>query len=426
MQPTYYPIQSIVSNLFKLAVYAMVIVYLAGCFTPLHIHFDSIRYYNLKDCMEHKCAPGSFASTDYLPYGYTTLLLIFSKLGMLKSFSIVLINCIYVFAGLWFVKKIFDQQVHPFLLAVVVLFNWVLIKFVTHPLSEMQYIFFSCASLYCFHMYREKKSYLYLGLSFVLCILTIFTRTVGIALVPALFLGVAWQHKEELKRIIQKNKILLLILAALVVVLVFLAKALKILDYTHLLKGPLEQGVGHFIGTNLQNHFTELGEIFLNIPSNKIMNYLPASVGTLAFIALGVLCFAWFMYTMFSRRSNIPFYIRIYLLFYSFIILNWPYYDPRFWVPILPLIAVVILRTPFSRRPALKIFSRLYLVAYMALGIFASLYSLYIGFNKERFSRNQAKGDYRNEYEIHFFGKPQTDTATHVDQNVVDILNKYD
>src|SRR5690348_14784925 len=159
MQPTYYPINSTISNLLKLAMYAMALVYLVNCFTPLHMHFDSIRYYNLKDCMEHKCDPGSFAATDYLPYGYTTLLLIFSKLGILKSFSIILINCIYAFAGLYFIKKIFEQQVHPYLLVAVVLFNWVLIKFVTHPLSEMQYIFFSSASLFCFHLYRQKSSY---------------------------------------------------------------------------------------------------------------------------------------------------------------------------------------------------------------------------------------------------------------------------
>jgi hypothetical protein len=426
MQPTYYPINSTMGNLFKLAMYAMALVYLASCFTPLHIHFDSIRYYNLKDCMEHKCDPGSFAATDYLPYGYTTLLLIFSKLGILKSFSIILINCIYVFAGLYFIKKIFEQQVHTYLLIVVVLFNWVLIKFVTHPLSEMQYIFFSSASLYCFYLYRQKNSYFYLGLSFVLCILTIFTRTVGIALVPTLIFGVAWQHKEELKRIINKNKALLVIVAALCVALVFLARALKIVDYTNLLKGPLSQGVGHFLGTNLQNHFTELAEVFINLPSNKVMTYLPSSLGTIAFVALGVCCFAWFMYGTFSKRSNIPFFIRVYLLFYSFIILNWPYYDPRFWVPILPLIAAVILRTPFNSKPIIKAFGRLYLAVYLALGVFAALYSVYIGFDKERFSRNQAKGVYRNEYEVHFFRKPQSDTATHIDQNVLDILNKYD
>ncbi|MFT3826435.1 MAG: hypothetical protein QM731_21115 [Chitinophagaceae bacterium] len=427
MQPTSYPaLNTTLNNLFKLAILAMGIVYLAGCFTPLHLHFDSIRYYNIKDCIQYGCAPDSFAATDYLPYGYTALLILLSKLGILSSFSITLVNCLYVFAGLYFIKKIFEKLVNPLLLIVLVLFNWVLIKFVTHPLSEMQYIFFSCASLYCFHLFREKKSFIHLALSFVFCILTILTRTVGISLLPALFLGVAWEYKDELTRLIRKNKIAIVILLVAGVGAVFFAKQLKILDYTNLLKGPLEKGVGNFVGENLRNHFTELSEVFLNIPSNKILGYLPASIGSKLFIALGVLFFAWFMYCTFARKSEIPFYIRIYLLFYSIIILNWPYYDPRFWVPILPLIVVVILRTPFNTKPILKLFSRAYLVVYVALGLFAAAYSLYVSFNKERFAKSHAKGVYRNEYEIHFFGKPQTDTATYIDNNVVDILNKYD
>ena len=116
----------------------------------------------------------------------------------------------------------------------------------------------------------------------------------------------------------------------------------------------------------------------------------------------------------------------MYLLFYIIIIMNWPYYDPRFWVPVLPLMVIVILQTPFNSRPWLKGVSRIYLTAYLALGLFAAAYSLYVGLDKERFAKNQAKGVYRNEYEIDFFGKPQTDTAVYVDPEVLNILKKYD
>jgi len=427
VQPTYYPLNATLTNLFKLAMFGMALVYLAGCLTPLHIHFDSIRYYNIKDCIEYGCAPGSFAATDYLPYGYTGLLIGLSKLGVLNSFSIVFVNCVFVFAGLYFVYKIFAGQIHPFLFAVLALFNWTVIKFVTHPLSEMQYIFFSCASLYCFHLYTKKKSYLQLGLAFLFCILTVLTRTVGISLLPALVLGVAWQYKNELKRIVQKNKVLLLAIVAVGIAgIVFFASKLKITDYTNLLKGPLEKGVGNFIGENLKNHFTELTEVFFNTPSSKLMGYLPGSMGKGLFVVLGVIIFGWLMYNTFSKKSNIPFYIRMYLLFYSVIIMNWPYYDPRFWVPVLPLLVVVILQTPFNSKGWLKGLSRVYLAGYLALGLFAAGYSLYVGMDKERFAQKQASGVYRNEYETIFFGKPLSDTARKVDGEVLNILRKYD
>lgn len=422
-----YPQQVTLTKFFKLAMLGMGAVYLVSCFTPLHIHFDSIRYYNIKDCIEFGCAPDSFAATDYLPYGYTGLLIGLSKLGMLNSFSIVFINCLYVFAGLYFVYRIFAGRVHPFLFAVLALFNWTLIKFVTHPLSEMQYIFFSCASLYCFHLYTKQQRLLHLLLAFVFCVLTVLTRTVGISLLPALALGVVWQYRKELKHIVQKYKVLILVIAVLGVAgLILTASKLKITDYTILLKEHLAQGVGHFVGENLKHHFTELTEVFLNMPSSKLMGYLPGSLGKGVFLVLGIGIFGWVMYITFARRSNIPFYIRMYLLFYSLIILNWPYYDPRFWVPVLPLLVAVVLHTPFNSTRWLKGLSWVYLAGYLALGIFAAGYSLYVGLDKERFARKQANGVYRNEYETKFFGKPLSDTATHIDQEVLNILKKYD
>jgi len=427
VQPASYRLNPVFSNMLKLAMFAMAAAYLLGCFTPLHIHFDSIRYYNIKDCIEYGCTPGSFAATDYLPYGYTALLIGLSKLGILNAFSIVFVNSVYVFAGLYFVYKIFAGQVHPFLFAVIALFNWTIIKFVTHPLSEMQYIFFSCASLYCFFLYTKKKSFLWLLLSFVCCILTVLTRTVGISLLPALVLGVGWEYRAELKRIVQKNKLLITGVVVLGIAgVVFSASKLKITDYTNLLKGPLENGVADFLVTNLKNHFTELTEVFLNMPSSKLMGYIPGGMGPALFVILGVGFLVWVLYCLFSKNSKVPFYIRMYLLFYILIIMNWPYYDPRFWAPVLPLLVIVILQTPFNSKAWLKGLSRVYLAAYLALGLFAAAYSLYVGLDKERFAQKQANGVYRNEYETEFFGKPQTDTATHIDPEVLHILQKYD
>ncbi|WP_127133108.1 hypothetical protein [Pseudoflavitalea rhizosphaerae] len=404
----------------------MAIAYLAACFTPLHIHFDSIRYYNIKDCLEYGCPPDSFAATDYLPYGYTALLIGLSKLGILNGFFIVLVNCIYLFFGIWFVQKIFKEQLSPFLFYSLVLFNWTVIKFSTHPLSEMQYIFFSCSSLYCFHLYTKQKGYKWLILAFLLGFLTLLTRTVGISLIPALVLGVVYQHRAEISRIIRKNKLVIVAIIVVLAILAFFAKQLKIMDYTSLLKTSMGKGAGSFFAENLKNHLQELGEVFVNMPASKLMGFLPGATGPVLFVILGVAVLVWFLWILFAKRSSIPFYIKMYLVFYAFIIINWPYYDPRFWVPVLPLIIAVVMQTPFNSRPWLKLLSKAYLVFYLVLGIIAAIYSLKTGLNKEEFAKKQANGVYRNEYETHFFGKPLSDTAVHLDQNVVDILNKYD
>jgi hypothetical protein len=51
---------------------------------------------------------------------------------------------------------------------------------------------------------------------------------------------------------------------------------------------------------------------------------------------------------------------------------------------------------------------------------------VYSSFNKEFLAHNQAKGAYRNEYETHFFGKPQSDTARKIDTVALRVLEKYD
>src|ERR1700676_4532646 len=130
------------ARLLKWSISILGFLFFLNCFTPLRLHYDMLRYFAIKDCIESKCPPGADPN-DYLPYGYTALLLLLSKLGILRSFSIVFVNCLYLFGGLFFVRKIFSYIRSPFFLIFLVLLNWTIIKFVTHPLSELQYLFFS-------------------------------------------------------------------------------------------------------------------------------------------------------------------------------------------------------------------------------------------------------------------------------------------
>lgn len=404
----------------------ILLVYLANAFTPLHLHVDSIRYYNIKDCIQYGCDPNSFAATDYLPYGYTALLVGLSKLGILNSVSIVLVNCFFLFTGIFMLQKVLKRYVSPGILVLLTLFNWTIIKFCAHPLSEMQYIFFSFSALYCFHIYCTRNSYLHLVAAFILCICTILTRTIGIALLPALILAIAWRHRDSIKDLMIRNKVAVVAIVLAGMAVVFFANEFKVFAYASNLKAPFQQGFVHFVTENFRFHFTELAEIFINVPLNKGVDYIEGSAILILFLIIGLLLFGWLMYALFMKRNQLPFYIKTYLLFYLLILMNWPYYDPRFWVPIIPLVIAVYLQTPFNLYTLLRIPARMHLVVYMILGISAGVYSLYAATDKHRFSSRHAKGVYRNEYETHFFGKPQSDTATHIDQNVLQILRKYD
>jgi hypothetical protein len=144
------------------------------------------------------------------------------------------------------------------------------------------------------------------------------------------------------------------------------------------------------------------------------------------FLIAGLLGICGFVYICFIKKSRLPFVVRAYLFFYMLLLFNWPFPDPRFWVPILPLVAAIISQTSISLKPFSRIIAISYLSVYTLLGLASLGFITYTSFNKKEFSKNQARGVYRNEYEVHFFGRTLSDTATHVDQNLVDFLNKYD
>jgi hypothetical protein len=409
--------------LFKWSVYFLLILFFLNCFTPLRLHYDMLRYFAIKDCLESKCPPEADPN-DYLPYGYTALLLLLSKLGLLRSFFIVFVNCIYLLGGLYFVRKIFVSIRFPFFFFFIVLLNWTIIKFVTHPLSELQYLFFSIASLYSFCLFVRNRNIWNLLAAFLLAGIALLTRTVGVALLAALFAALVWEYRKQLIRLLKQNRIFLLGLMICIAVVIIFSRQLGLNHYTGVMSKQFDEGLR--FSNVLGWHFSEWGEILINSSRYKVMNFFPGQTGNWIFIFVGMLGFIGFIYICFIRKNQIPFIIKTYLFFYILLMFNWPFSDPRFWVPVIPLIAAVVSQTSFPPNRILRLLSMAWLIIYALLGLAALGYTTYTSFNKKEFSKTQAKGVYRNEYETHFFGKPLSDTVTHVNQNLVEFLNKYD
>jgi hypothetical protein len=411
-------------SLLKWSVYILAAVYLLNCFTPLRLHVDMLRYFAIKDCIELGCPPDSVAARDYLPYGYTALLLALSKIGLLKSFVLVLINCIYLGVSLYLIKKMVPATVPPFLFVLLVLLNWTAIKFITHPLSEMQYLFFSVASLYCFYRFAESRKFLFLLAAFALGGLAFVTRTVGIALAAALVVGLLALYKKELLVLVRKNKLLVAGLVLVVVGVVIFSKQLGLNHYTGVFNKQFVEGVT--FSKILKWHFTEWSEILFNTSLVKLFPFLSPGVAGTLFLLAGILFYVTFAWLLFLRKNDIPLIIKLYLFFYSIVMFTWPFYDPRFWVPVLPFIAVVAARWAVTAGKPVRKLLYLYFAAYCLLGVISAGYLTYTSLNRKVFARTQANGVYRNEYETFFYGSPQSDTARKIDPVVLDVIKRYD
>jgi len=424
--------------LLKWALAVLGVLYLINCFTPLRLHIDAIRYFRLEQCMEYRCAPGSIGAGDYLPYGYTFLLLTLSKLGILRSFAIVLMNCFYLFAGLGLLRKTLGLSlkddpynrgsVNTFVFLILVLLNWSMIKFMSHPLSEMQFIFFSFSALYTFQQYILERKWWLLALAFGLCFVTILTRTAGIALLPAFLFSLVWTRRDRLIHFAKNHKVALGLVLALglagFVGVFFFSKQLGITFYTSFVTGGARHDMVGFVTTNLGYHFQEMTELLINASSAKVYRYMNPAAGKVVFVGLGIIFLAWCIYNLVKKRDRFPVVVRSYLVFYLLLIFNWPFYDPRFLVPVLPIIfAVLLLSRPLNG--FLRTARSLYLSFYVVLGVLSVLFYTYTSTNKEALSRTQANGVFRNEYETVFFGKPQSDTARRIDPEILDLLRHY-
>jgi hypothetical protein len=409
--------------LLKWSVYILGVLFLINCLTPLRVHFDMLRYFAIKDCIESKCPPGAVPG-DYLPYGYTALLLLLSKLGILRSISIVFINCLYLFGGLYFVRRIFYYIPSPFILFFLVMMNWTVIKFTMQPLSELQYLFFSLFSLYEYSQFVGKRKISHLLFALLLALLATITRTIGITLFAAIFFSLAMEYKMQIVGLLKKNRFVIVAFILCVILVIVFSKPLGLNHYLEAITKQFKEGV-HYSNILIW-HFSEWGEILLNNPRAKLIGILPHPFGFWLFFLSGILGISGFIYICLIKKSGIPFIVKSYLFFYIFLMFNWPYPDPRFWVPIVPLIAAVIVQNIFSEKRAIKGTRVLFFVIYSLLGIAAISYMTYSSLNKKELSKTQESGIFRNEYEIHFFGKPLSDTVTVINHNLVNFLNKYD
>jgi hypothetical protein len=402
----------------------LLLVYLINCFTPLRLTFDTIRYLNIKEWIEAGRPPGTEAATDFLPHGYVWFLYLLSALHLCISPVICFIQLAFYLSGCWLLSRINGYKQHFTVLLLIGLLNWTVLKFVITPLSEMQFFFLTSMSIYFYHSWEKRKRLSNIFLCAVCAALAVLTRTAGVALVISLILAFLISNRQLLFRHKRWYLWLAFILIIPVSMLIIFADSLHISDYLQFFTGPYKAySTGIFFSITWL-HGIDFASVLLNFPSSKV-NFVPAAVINLLFFMAGLFFIILLVFFMLSRKSTSPIYVRIYVAVYLVIIMNWPYYEPRFFLPVLPLIILLVAENFSLLRPLLKKLLMIYIVCYAGTGIAALSYYTYTSVKPKELAKKQDAGIWRNEYETYFFGKPASDTATVVQQQVVDLLKKY-
>lgn len=293
----------------RLLTVALVAVALAYCIqlpTPLRLHNDTVVLLSMG---ESAARGGGFlyhGHVSHYPQGYPAMVAALLRLGWFHVWTAVAVNYLFLALGLFAASKFLP---HGRLLALLTLLSFVTIKHATIPLTDL--VFFGVAML-CLLAFERCRVFE----SCILVLAAIALRRNGVALVPPL-VWVLYRRRRAL------------ILPALAAAALAVRLTSTLSDFHNTVAGhTLFDSAAQILGFRL----TEFGEIAANLPAGglpAIAKVLLPCAGALfiALIAAGL----WM-----RRRSFGP--VEVFLIGYAAILFAWPYYDPRFWLPVLPLL----------------------------------------------------------------------------------------
>ncbi len=400
-------------------------LYLLQARSPLRINTDSYRLLAMAVSAYEGHGYVVNGNPDQFPVGYPLVVRTMLQAGLASSMTLVLLNLLGLAVGLWaFYRWSAAQAVSSSaaLPLAFVLSSWVMVKHVTLPLTELLYFGLSSLSLFCDWLFRRetgRRKWWFFSAAVVLAYGALQCRSVGLTLFPVLAIT-ALVHKDHYQflraAVGHRKQVPVYLGVAVFLSLVALALTSKTAWYEtqfggdgsyfqSLLGSTADAGIVSGLIQNTRHRILEFGEIFANLPRDKFPQLLPifALAGLVAWMAL--MRGAWLLL---RTRDWLP--MPLYFLTYSSLMLVWPYYDSRFWLPLLPVMAILLLHALQDledRWPAARFLSRAYLTGFFLFGLVALAFSTRISLSGREFSEVYGEGTTKMTYRYSFQnGKP--------------------
>jgi hypothetical protein len=340
----------------KLLLVLIAIAYGLQVASPLRINTDSYRLLS----MALSAAEGQGylveGQPDQFPNGYPYLVKVCLEAGVANSAALIGMNLLFFSIGLfvlWGLAYRIQGSDLALLAVLWVASSWLIVKHATLPLSDAGYFAFSMGALFClwkFYHSHFPAAWPWLLPTLVLIFLSLQFRTVGITLLPAAAVSIALHSDLQpfwtsLAKHLAKIAWSLAMVGGVASVCFFWVLQTEWFSSQFLAKGSYFQsmlgyferhGILGFIVRNIGFRLREMGEIVANFPENK------AGIFGTFFYALGFA--GWILVALGAvwmlRRGMLP--LVAYLLAYFGLMMAWPYYDTRFWIPLLPIFALAV------------------------------------------------------------------------------------
>lgn len=327
-----------------LALLLISLAYLMQIASPLRLVGDGVDYLLQASSAADGYGFRVHGEKSMRPPGYPALIFLLLKAGIGKSWAIVALNCLLLGTGCW-VSYFVLRSSFGFgagaaeIICLLTLLSFVMVKHVTQPLSD---ICFFGASMSCLLLLLRAEEdtrpgrYWRLAIAAPLLMFCIELRTIGIALIPA-FAWVMVGGAPSVRRVPhwgRQHRVASLVLLLLLFAAIALAGSMflhsRYLQFNA--KTLHRRGVlGNFIW-DLKDHTLEWGELAVNAPVSKLPGGLKlplriAGFCTLVLAATGI----WEK----RRKLDAPVW---YVLGFASIVLAYPWFDARLWLPVLSFV----------------------------------------------------------------------------------------
>ena len=411
----------------------LAVVYILQILTPLRLSVDTVVLLSAAE----SAARGSGLlyqghATQYPP-GYPMLIAALMRLGIAHVWLIVGLSVGSVLLGLatarlFLLKDFFSDDSASLTICIVSLLSFVTIKYTVIPLTDPLFFGVAMCSLAVMRSVVSKLRWRKLALIVVLIVISISIRKIGVTLIPAL-LWIVIGRPEVRRTIIGlsfRTKVVIgavvALAAGIVVWLFFTASTMR----TFALIDNASAALGgrtwvDSILSVLAFHFRELGEIAINVPFpalGQTMQSLLPFVGAAAFLL--VLC------GLFSRRRQLG-VVDIFFLTYSAVILVWPFYDPRFWLPVLPfLVAYVGLSIQYCVKKGISVHVfELWTMGFAIMGLPVLASSTILSFSNSNFGDRYYVDRYHATYCAAGYCASRFDPTQDVDPDALRLLQAF-
>ena len=379
----------------------LAICFVLQIFSPLRLNTDAIVLLSMGDSAAHGGGFLDGGQKTVFPPGYPALLAMLLRLGLAHPWVIVCLNTIFLSVGLFaayslLIRQFFADKTVVLMICSFFLLSYVVIKHFPIPLTDVP---FFCCCMCCLAVINQVTSMdsnwrfvLLTGAAWLLALAAITVRRVGVALVPPLVFVIVSspQFKSLLKHFSRRTKVIISVFFAVVGVgtLCVVAKTSSLSDFFSVAK---KSKISPLILQILSYRLTEFGELLGNLPLTKLPVKLHIIVPW-----TGLLLFLLILLGLATKRKKIS-PTEVFLVCYMGVLFAWPYYDARFWLPVIPLlIAYSVLAVKNLRLP--KAVIMIYCVVFAILGFGVIAYSTRITFAGSKFPDRYGDGYLRPTY----------------------------